>query len=58
MGIQNEVCHPSFLTMTFRQFQGSNIITTYEVINNTRGHLTVNSQSTQRQSLSDGEKDC
>lgn len=37
-------------TMTLSQFQGSNIITSYEVINNTRGHLTVNSQSTQSQS--------
>lgn len=42
--------------MTFCRFQGGNIITTYEAINNTRGHLTVNSQSTQRQSLSDGER--
>lgn len=40
----------------FVDFHGGNIITTYEAINNTRGHLTVNSQSTQRQSLSDGER--
>lgn len=42
--------------MTFCQFQGGNIITTYEAINNTRGYLAVNSQSTQRQSLSNRER--
>lgn len=56
----NEFCLPRFWNITAQwlvcQFQGGNIITTYEAINNRRGHLTVNSQSTQRQSLSATER--
>lgn len=43
-------------TMAFCQIRGGNNITRYEAINNTRGHLTVNSQSTQSQSLSNRER--